>query len=47
MNGDGKTQGFQKMILFVEIFAKVKHFGFLTFSKAYKLLNEIKKMRKL
>ena len=34
------------MILFLEIFANVKCFGFKTFIKARKLLNETKKMRK-
>ena len=31
-----KTQGFQRLILFVEIFAIVKRFGFKTFIKTSK-----------
>ena len=28
MYGDKKTQGLQRMILFIELFANVKRFGF-------------------
>ena len=38
MYKDENTTGFQGMILFVEIFTNVKHFGFQTFVRAYKLL---------
>ena len=34
------------MILFVELFANVKRFGFGTFIRAVKLVNETKEMRK-
>ena len=43
---DEKTPGFQRMILFVEIFANVKRFRFETFIRAGKILNDTKKMRK-
>ena len=36
MYGDEKTQGHQRMILFVKIFANVKCFGFYTFIRAFK-----------
>ena len=38
------TNDFQRMILFVNIFANVKCFGFYTFIRA--LLNEMEKRRK-
>ena len=38
-----KAQGFQRMGLFIELFANVKYFSFLAFIKAYELLNETKK----
>ena len=47
MYRDEKTQGLHRSILFVELFANVKRFGFQTFIRAYKLLNETKEMRKL
>ena len=37
-----KTQGLQKMILFVELFVDAKRFGFYTFNRAYIWLNETK-----
>ena len=37
---DEKTQGLKRMIEFVEIFANIKRFAFLTFIKACKLLNK-------
>ena len=37
-----KTQSLQKMILFVEIFANVKRFGFKTFIGTCKSFNERK-----
>ena len=41
-----KNTSLQRMILFVEIFANIKRFSFKIFIRAFKLLNEIKKMRK-
>ena len=35
------------MILLIELFANVKHFGFETFFKADELLNEMKKNEKV
>ena len=35
-----KKEGLQRIILFVEIFAFVKRFNFLSFTKVCKLLNE-------
>ena len=43
---DEKTQDLQRMILFVEISANVKRFGFYTFVRACKRLNEDEKVLK-
>ena len=43
MNGDQKTQGLQRMLLFIELLAFVKHFPFYTFVRACNLLNETKR----
>ena len=41
-----KTQGFQRMVLFIKLFAYIKRFGFWTFARLHELSNEMKQMRK-
>ena len=43
---DEKSQGLQRMILFIELFAHVKYFGFSTVFRVWELLMEMEKMRK-